>query len=112
MRAGLGENHPRGNTALSGLWIQRENRFATASSLEEDGFELVWGLSCQVVFFGLLPVLCSEREVAVLHPVAYDQVPGARATGQGTETLAKLGALSPSALVFGSALTPEHAEGR
>ena len=47
-------------------------------------------------FFGLLPVLCSEREVAVLHPVAYDQVPGARATGQGTETLAKLGALSPS----------------
>jgi len=33
------------------------------------------------VCFGLLPVLCSEREVAVLHPVAYNQVPGARANG-------------------------------
>ena len=43
--------------------------------------ELVWGLPCQVVFFGLLPVLCSEAEGAVLHPVAYDQVPGARAMG-------------------------------
>src|SRR6516162_7336266 len=48
------------------------------SPLERDGFELVWGFPCQVVFFGLLPVLCSEREVAVLHPVAHDQVPGAR----------------------------------
>ena len=51
------------------------------SPLERDGFELVWGFPCQVVFFGLLPVLCSEREVAVLHPVAHDQVPGARAMG-------------------------------
>ena len=33
---------------------------------------------------------------AVLHPVAYDQVPGACAMGQGSETLAKLGALPPS----------------
>src|SRR5215831_6581255 len=32
------------------------------SPLEGDGFELVWGFPCQVVFFGLLPVLCSERE--------------------------------------------------
>src|SRR6516164_7827439 len=30
------------------------------SPLEEDGFELVWGFLCQVVPFGLLPVLCSE----------------------------------------------------
>ena len=37
--------------------------------------------SCQVVFFGLLQVLCSEAEGAVLHPVAYDLVPGARAMG-------------------------------
>ena len=58
--------------------------------------ELVWGFPCQVVFFGLLPVLCSEAEGAVLHPVAYDQVPGACAMGQGSETLAKLGALPPS----------------
>src|SRR6266404_7401839 len=37
-------------------------RFAADSPLEGDGFELVWGFSCQVVVFGLLPVLCSERE--------------------------------------------------
>ena len=60
------------------------------------GFELVWGFPCQVVFFGLSPVLCSEAEGAVLRPVAYDQVPGACAMGQGSETLAKLGALPPS----------------
>src|SRR6516164_1316701 len=30
------------------------------SPLEGDGFELVWGFPCQVVFFGLSPVLCSE----------------------------------------------------
>jgi hypothetical protein len=30
--------------------------------VEGDGFDLVWGFSCQVVVFGFLPVLCSERE--------------------------------------------------
>jgi hypothetical protein len=30
--------------------------------LEGTGFEPVWGFSCQVVIFGLLAVLCSERE--------------------------------------------------
>src|SRR3954452_7895795 len=33
---------------------------------------------------------------AVLRPVACDQVPGARGRGQGTETLAELGAVPPS----------------
>jgi hypothetical protein len=33
---------------------------------------------------------------AVLRPVAYDQVRGARGRGQGTETLAELGGLPPS----------------
>ena len=33
---------------------------------------------------------------AVLRPVACGQVPGARGRGQGTETVAKLGALPPS----------------
>src|SRR5271170_1675747 len=37
-------------------------RFAADSPLEEGGFELVWGFSCQVVVLVLLPVLCSERE--------------------------------------------------
>src|SRR5271169_4637482 len=38
------------------------HRFAPDSPLEGSGFELVWGFSCQVGVFGLLPVLCSERE--------------------------------------------------
>jgi hypothetical protein len=38
----------------------------------------------------VLTVLCSELE-AVLRPVACDRLPGARARGQGTETLAQLG---------------------
>ena len=50
---------------------------------------------------------------AVLRPVACGQDPGARGRGQGTETLAELGGVSAVAqLVFRSALTPEHAEGR
>jgi hypothetical protein len=42
--------------------VIEEVRFARDSPLEGDGFELVWGFSCQVVVFGFLPVLCSERE--------------------------------------------------
>ena len=39
----------------------RDRKFAD-SPLEGKGFEPVWGFSCQVVVFGFLPVLCSERE--------------------------------------------------
>ena len=53
---------------------ERDRKFAD-SPLEGNGFELVWGFPCQVVFFSLSPVLCSEAEGAVLHPIAYDQVP-------------------------------------
>src|SRR5205085_7434113 len=66
--------------------------FATDSPLEQAGFELVWGFSCQVVF----SVYCQffvRRGKAVLRPVAYDQVRGARGRGQGTETLAQLSGL-------------------
>src|SRR5215813_2382736 len=63
------------------------NKVAADSSLEERGFELVWGFCCQVIVCGW-SVLCSERR-AVLRPVAYDQVRGARGRGQGTETVAK-----------------------
>src|SRR5215831_1315331 len=59
------------------------------SPLEGDGFELVWGVSCQV---GIL--VCWRFFVrsgkAVLRPVACDQVRGARGRGQGTETVAQL----------------------
>src|ERR1700730_5056276 len=37
-------------------------RFVADSPVAETSFELVWDFSCQVVAFGLLPVLCSERE--------------------------------------------------
>jgi len=51
---------------------------------------------CQVVVFGLLSVLCSEREGAVLHPVATIRFAERAEWGQGTETLAQLGGLPPS----------------
>jgi GNAT superfamily N-acetyltransferase len=39
-----------------------KTKFAADSALEGAGFEPVWGFFCQVVVFGLLSVLCSERE--------------------------------------------------
>ena len=66
--------------------------FCADSAPKGAGFELVWGFSCQVVIFGLLQFFVRSGK-AVLHPVVYDQVRGARGRGQGTETLAKLGGL-------------------
>jgi hypothetical protein len=37
-------------------------QFAPDSPLEGDGFELVWGFSCQAVVWVVLTVFCSERE--------------------------------------------------
>src|ERR1700730_10660871 len=71
------------------------HRFAQDSPLEGDGFELVWGFSCQVVVFGFCRFFVRSWK-AVLRPVAWDQVRGARGRGQGTETVAKLGGLPPS----------------
>src|SRR5215472_7958490 len=73
-----------------------ETKSFADTPLERTGFELVWGFPCQVVFFGLLPVLCSERGGAFFVPSPGDQVPGARGRGQGTETLGKLGGVPPS----------------
>src|SRR5580692_4078821 len=67
----------------------------TISPLEGDGFELVWGFSCQVVVFGFCRFFVRSWK-AVLRPVACDPVRGARGRGQGTETVAKLGGLPPS----------------
>jgi len=50
---------------------------------------------------------------AVLRPVACDQVPGARGRGQGDRNASAAWRLAALAsLVFRSALTPEHTEGR
>ena len=43
---------------------------------------------------------------AVLRPVAWDQVRGARGRGQGTETLAELGGLPPSVACVSQRLDP------
>jgi hypothetical protein len=69
------------------------NRKFVDSPLEEAGFELVWGFSCQVVVFGFCCRFFVRSGKAVLRPVAYDQVRGARGRGQGTETLAQLSGL-------------------
>src|SRR5271167_1321513 len=53
----LGEGYNRG-----GPGGRAAHRFSRDSLLEGTGFELVWGLFCQVVVFGLLPVLWPERE--------------------------------------------------
>jgi hypothetical protein len=51
---------------------------------------------CQVVFFGLLPVLCSERKGPFFIPSPTIRFRERAQWGQGTETLAKLGASPPS----------------
>ena len=55
-------------------------QFVADSPLEEAGFEPVWGFSCQVVVLVCCRFFVRSGK-AVLHPVAYDQVPGARAMG-------------------------------
>jgi hypothetical protein len=70
-------------------------RFVPDSPLEGDGFEPVWGFSCQVVFLVCYRFFV-RSETAVPRPVACDQVRGARGRGQGTETVAELGGLPPS----------------
>src|SRR5215467_9893294 len=63
-RAARPSPHTRGKPRLLdvGRRILARDRFAPDSPLEVTGFEPVWGFSCQVVVFGLLAVLCSERE--------------------------------------------------
>ena len=82
------------NRGLS--WDGGQIRRETDCLLEGTGFELVWGFPCQVVFFGLLPVLCSEREGPFFIPSPTIRFPERAQWGQGIETLAKLGALRPS----------------
>src|ERR1700758_3766249 len=57
--------------------------------------ELVWGFFCQPVVLGCAESFLLGAGKAVFRPVAYNQVPGARGRGQGTETLAELGGLPP-----------------
>src|SRR6516165_2837252 len=73
----------------------RGSRGLHDSPLEGDGFEPVWGFSCQVVILVYSRFFVRSGK-AVLRPVACDQARGARGRGQGTETLAELGGLPPS----------------
>jgi hypothetical protein len=86
------------------LWDHPGNRYLLD--------ELVWGFSCQVVVFGLLPVLCSERES---RSSSRRLRSGSRSARKGSRdrNASKAWRLAALAsLVFRSALTPEHAEGR
>ena len=51
---------------------------------------------CQVVFFGLLPVLVRRGNGPFFIPSPTIRFPERAQRGQGTETLAKLGAWPPS----------------
>src|SRR6516164_2190238 len=79
------------------------------SALEGNGFEPVWGFSCQVVFLVCCRFFVRSGK-AVLRSVAAIRFAERAERGQGTEAVAKLGGLPPSGLVFRSALTPEDAE--
>ena len=57
-------------------------RLALDSPLEEAGFELVWGFSCQVVVLVFCRFFVRSGK-AVLRPVACGQVRVARGRGQG-----------------------------
>src|SRR5271168_4747189 len=106
-------DHRADRGSLRGLGIvPRSLRFAHDSPLEQRRFELVWGFSCRVVF----SVYCqffvrsgkgrsSSRRLRS----------GSRSARKGSRdrnasTAWRLAALA--SLVFRSALTPEHAEGR
>src|SRR5205814_6777741 len=86
-------SHPQNAAKVRGFSLSAPRFTAeTDCLLEGTGFELIWGFSCQVVF----SVYCQffvRSGKAVLRPVAYDQVRGARGRGQGTETLAQLSGL-------------------
>jgi hypothetical protein len=73
----------------------RRNRKFVDSPLEEAGFELVWGFSCQVVVLG-----SAESSLFGAGKPFFIPSPAIRfaerGRGQGTETLAKLGGLPPS----------------
>jgi hypothetical protein len=87
-----------------------DEEFVPDSPLEETGFELVWGFSCQVVVLGLLQFFVrsgkgrsSSRRLRT----------GSRSARKGSRDRNaskawRLGRLAT--LVFRSALTPEHAE--
>src|SRR6516162_6619920 len=87
---------PASATFTRAIRLQASDHSSLDSLLEGDGFELVWGFSCQAVvfgffwfFFGLFWFVVRSGK-AVLRPVACDQVRGARGRGQGTETVAEL----------------------
>ena len=85
-----------------------ENGRFVDSPREGTGFEPVWGFSCQAVVLVCCRFFRSGK--AVLRSGAAIRFAERAERGQGTETVANLGGLPPSELVFRSALTPEHAE--
>ena len=80
------EARPAGNAIASDPSKGEGIRFAR---------DLYGALPVKRLFLGSAASSLFGAGKAVLHPVACDQVPGARGRGQGTETLAQLGGLPP-----------------
>src|SRR4029077_12169927 len=96
--------------------LQAARRGGLIKPAKPDGrcyrIRLVWGFFCQAVVLGLLSVLCSEREgrsssrrLAIRFAERAEGV-------KGPKRQRSLAACRLASLVFRSALTPEHAEGR
>jgi len=85
-----------------------EIEFATDSPLEEAGFELVWGFSCQVVFWFVGGSLFGAGKPFFVPSPAIRFAERAE-RGQGIETVAKLGGWPPSDACVSQRLRPEHA---
>jgi hypothetical protein len=93
------------------LAVER-NRGSHDSPLEGNGFELVWGFCCQVVVSGLWPVFCSEQESRSSSRRLRSGLRSARKGVKGPKCWQSLAACRLAALVFRSALRPEHAQRR
>src|SRR5438477_785507 len=80
----------------------------SVSPLEGRRFELVWGFSCQVVFWFVGGSLFGAGKPFFVPSPAIRFAERAE-RGQGIETVAKLGGLPPSDACVSQRLRPEHA---
>jgi len=75
--------------------LERNRKFVD-SPLEGTGFELVWGFPCQVVFSVYRQFFVRRLKGPFFIPSLTIRFPERAEWDQGSETLAKLGALPPS----------------
>ena len=90
------EISPRSNGATAREALSARDRKFADSPLERDGFELVWGFPCQVVFSVYRQLFVRRLKGPFFIPSLTIRFPERAEWDQGSETLAKLGALPPS----------------